>query len=284
VFASAAALTGCAARTGDGGADERDGLPLQVVAAFAPLAEAAARVGGDLVDVEDLTPAGVEPHDLELSPSQIEALVDADVVVYLGGGFQPGVARVADRRDEGSVDVLEALGRGGADADPHVWLDPALQAEAADAVASALAAASPERSATFRRNAAAYRSELDALDGELRDGLASCDRREIVTSHDAFALLADRYGLIQVAVTGRSPAAEPAAARLADLAALIRDRDVTTVFSEELVSPKLAESLAREAGVRVDVLDPIETLEPGDTYASVMRRNLGALRKALGCR
>jgi zinc transport system substrate-binding protein len=281
VAAGLAMLAACGTRSSDRG----DGAAeVEVVAAFAPLAEAAAKVGGGLVGVENLTPAGVEPHDLELSPRQVEALVDADVVVYLGDEFQPAVAKVAGRRDAGTVDVLDRLGVHGRDADPHVWLDPTRQADAADAIADVLAAVAPERESSFRANAASYRAELEELDRDLASGLADCDRREIVTSHAAFDSLARRYGLTQVAVTGRSPSAEPEAARLADLAEVIRDRNVTTVFAEELVSPKVAEALAREADVAVDVLDPIESLRPGDDYATAMRRNLAALRKALGCR
>jgi zinc transport system substrate-binding protein len=279
-----AALVGACGGSGGGDASDAAGS-LQVVAGFYPLAEAAVRVGGEAVEVENLTPAGVEPHDLELRPSQVDAVVDADVVLYLGGGFQPALAKVAGQRDQGAVDLLHG---GGADRDPHFWLDPTQLADAADAIADALAKAAPEDASTFRANAAAYRTELEALDREVAEGLAHCERHDLVTAHAAFAAFAHRYGLTQVAVTGLSPAAEPDAARLADLADLIADRDVTTVFSETLVSPKVAQALAREANVSVAVLDPIEGLTKAEVaadadYATIMRRNLAVLRTALGC-
>lgn len=264
---------------------------LTVVASFYPLAEAAERVGGPDVDVVNLTPAGTEPHDLELTPDQVDAVEDADVVLHLGGGFQPAVEEVAGRRTGGTVDLLAALGLAegdGGEVDPHFWLDPTLLAEAVGAVEAALAAAEPSGRAEFEANAADYRDELASLDEDLRRGLATCERRDMVTSHAAFSYLARRYDLEQVAIAGLSPEAEPDPDRLSDLTDLIRQRGVTTVFYEALVSPDVAETLAREAGVGTAVLDPIEGLsgddaDAGADYAAVMRRNLEALRRALGC-
>jgi zinc transport system substrate-binding protein len=275
---------------GDGAgrdADRGGGDVIDVVAGFYPLAEAAGRVGGEAVEVRNLTPVGVEPHDLELSPRQVDAVVDADVVLYLGGGFQPALAKVASRRDDGAVDLL-AGGAGAEKRDPHFWLDPTQLADASDAVADALSAVAPEHEASFRANAASYRSDLVALDEEIARGLSRCERHDLVTAHAAFGAFARRYGLTAVAVTGLSPGAEPAAARLADLADLVRDRGVTTVFAEQLVSPEVAEALGREANVDVAVLDPIEGLGKADVaaradYRTVMRRNLATLRTALGC-
>ena len=262
-----------------------------VVASFYPLAEAAEKVGGHDVEVTNLTPAGTEPHDLELTPDQVDAVEDADVVLYLGGGFQPAVEEVAGRRAEGAVDLLAELdlteGEGG-DVDPHFWLDPTLLAEAVDRIEAALAAAEPVARTEFEAHADDYRDDLDTLDEELSRGLATCERRDIVTSHAAFSYLARRYDLEQVAIAGLSPEAEPDPDRLSDLTDLIGERGVTTVFYEALVSPDVAETLAREAGVGTAVLDPIEGLSEDDAdadadYATVMRRNLEALRAALGC-
>lgn len=290
----AAGLSACG---GDGGAggDRAPGAPLRVVAGFHPVAEAAARIGGDRVEVANLTPAGVEPHDLELTSRQVDRLQDADLVLYLGNGFQPAVEEIAERRDAGAVDLLDAVvdGDGGGDGedgtDPHFWLDPRLMAEAAGEIARALAEASPADADLFEANETRYRDELAALDEELAAGLGSCERRTIVTAHAAFSYLAKRYGLTQLAIAGLSPEVEPDADRLAELADDIRDGGVTTVFYEELVSPAVARRLAGEAGVATAVLDPIEGLTDdqvaaGKDYAAVMRDNLAALRSALGCR
>ena len=280
----AATLAGCG---GGGGGEET----VTVVASFYPLAEAAERIGGHDVEVTNLTPAGTEPHDLELTPDQVDAIEDADVVLYLGGGFQPAVEEVAERREAGSVDLLAELaleeGEGG-EVDPHFWLDPTLLADAIEPIEKALAEAEPVARTEFEAHADDYRDDLERLDEELQTGLARCDRRDVVTSHAAFSYLARRYDLVQVPIAGLSPEAEPNPARLAELTDLIRDRGVTTVFYEALVSPDVAETLAREAGVGTAVLDPIEGLSEKDAdadgdYAGVMRRNLAALRKALGC-
>jgi zinc transport system substrate-binding protein len=282
------------AACGDGGGG--DGRP-QVVAAFYPLFEAAQRVGGDRVQVRNLTPAGSEPHDLELSSRQVDQIEDAAVVVFLGRGFQPALEKAAERAKGTKVDVLSALsnlrpagaGDDKLDVDPHVWLDPRLLKTIVAEVAGALSQADPGNRATYEANAGAYSRELDDLDAAFTTGLASCDRRVIVTAHSAFGYLAGRYGLTQEPIAGLEPESEPSPQRLADLARKVRADGTTTIFYETLVSPKVAESLAREAGVKTAVLDPLEGLSEADakagrTYLSGMRDNLSALRQALGCR
>jgi zinc transport system substrate-binding protein len=271
---------------------------VSVVASFYPLAEAASRVGGKLVSVQNLTPPGVEPHDLELAPDDIEAIATADVIVYLGGGFQPAVEdALAEAEDAVTVDALTAVGTSPAPAsevdegltvDPHVWLDPARYEEIVQAVAYSLAKADPQNEATYVANAEEYVAQIAALDDEFQTGLSDCQRTTIVTSHEAFGYLADAYGLTQVGILGLSPEAEPDPRRLAELRDLVEREGVTTIFSEELVSPKVAETLANEAGVEVAVLNPIESLtddqvQAGEDYLSLMRENLDTLKKALDC-
>jgi zinc transport system substrate-binding protein len=275
---------------------DRDGK-LHVVASFYPLAEAAAQVGGDDVVVDNLTRPGSEPHDLELTTRQVDDLLDAEVAVVLGRGFQPDVEDVAEHRDQPTVVALDALdlpdgevaAEGSGGLDPHVWLDPAHMRGIVAAVEAGLSEAAPERRAAFARRAAAYEGELDALAGRFRAGLADCRTTTLVTSHAAFGWLARAFGLQQESISGLSPEQEPDPRRLAQLVDLVRRRDVTTVFTERLVSPKVARTLAREAGVRTDVLDPLEGLSKdrlaaGATYVSVMDENLSRLRRALSCR
>jgi zinc transport system substrate-binding protein len=259
-----------------------------VVAAAYPLAWAAHQVGGRRVAVQNLTPAGAEPHDLELSTAQRDAVEDADVVLVLGEGFQPAVEAAASRRDGITVAVLERL-RLGAAHDPPVWLDPRLMIDIVDEVADALRTAHPGARAAFARRAAATNDTLAALDRRYRDGLADCRQDTIVTSHEAFGHLAEAYGLRQEGVAGIAPDAEPDPRRLGELADLVRERGITTVFTEELVSPRIAQTLAREAGgVRTAVLNPLEgltarELRAHDDYVSVMDANLVTLRTALEC-
>ena len=276
---------------------------MSVVAAFAPLAEAALRVGGERVSVRDLTPPGAEPHDLELTPDALDRVLDADLAVVTGGGFQPAVEDAISQRDGRTLAVLEIDGmtevdRSEKDAergsdlsnDPHVWLDPVRMEMIVDAVAAGLSEVDPKGSGAYRANAARFDAELNRLDGELASGLSHCEGRTVLTSHDAFGWLALRYGLDTVGVVGISPDAEPDPKRLADLADLAEKDGVTTIFTETHVSPEIAETLAREAGgIRTAVLDPFEGSTEADRakgagYVSVMRRNLEALRSGLGCR
>jgi zinc transport system substrate-binding protein len=269
-----------AAGSGCGGTSQARPGTTQVVAGFYPLAFAAEAVGGDAVDVRNLTPAGAEPHDLEISPGDVRDVHSAGVVLLLGHGFQPELEKAAGSGSE----VLALLDTPGlepfANGDPHVWLDPRRYALIVRRVGAALGRRGPATRLVAR---------LDELDREYRRGLARCDRREIVTSHEAFAYLAQRYRLRQIAVTGLTPEAEPAPRDLERVVDLVRSTDATTVFFETLVSPRLAETVAREAGAKTAVLDPIEGLtaeeaDRGDDYFTLMRRNLAALRQALGCR
>lgn len=276
--AAAALLVGaCTGGRGSAGDDGRVG----VVAGFAPLAEVAERVGGDAVTVTNLTPAAAEPHDLELTTDQVDQLLDADVVLYLGDGFQPAVEKASVRTEGERVDLLA----GEEGDDPHVWLDPEAMGRLVVRVRDALIAADDAGADGYRERADDYLAEIETLASDYTVGLADCDRRVIVTAHAAFGRLADRYDLEQVAVAGLSPESDPDPRRLAAVADDVRARGVTTVFTEALVSPEIAETLAREAGVRTALLDPIENFSsPDDDYVSVMRRNLSVLRQALGCR
>jgi zinc transport system substrate-binding protein len=277
-FSVSIAVAGCGgAGAGSGGAAGA-GIK-QVVAAFYPLAFAAAEIGGAGVDVKNLTPPGAEPHDLEVSPRDVADVRDADLVLLLGHGFQP---QLEDAVGDGD-NVVRLLDTPGLEVhsnnDPHVWLDPVRYAKVVDRIGQELG----EQSA-----ANDLKRRLMDLDSEFRAGLADCERNEIVTSHEAFAYLAERYALEQVAITGLSPEAEPEPGRLQDVVNLVRARGVTTIYFETLVSPRIAETVARETGAKTAVLNPIEGLTEeqaanGEDYFSLMRMNLAALRAGLGC-
>jgi len=269
ILIAGAFLGGC------GGGEQVAPEPRIVVASLYPLAWAAERVAGDSVDeVVNLTQPGAEPHDLELSPRDVEAIRHAYVVLYADSGLQPAVEDAVAARNGPSVDVSDG------ERDPHVWLDPLRFAQTMDRIARALGRAN---------SAHGEIRELKRLDAEYRRGLETCERRTLVTPHAAFGHLAARYGLAELSFAGRSPEAEPSPRELERLVERVRAAGVTTVFAEPLVSDRLAETVAREAGVEVATLDPIEglsqeRLDAGEDYLSVMRSNLAALRKALGCR
>jgi zinc transport system substrate-binding protein len=267
--------------TGCGGSSAHSSSGKRTVAAsFYPLAFAAQQVGGAGVEVENLTPTGAEPHDLEVSPKDVTRLRDADLVLLLGRDFQPQLEEAAGG-GERVIRVLDTPALGvHANGDPHVWLDPLRFAVVVRRIGEALGM--PRRAATLI-------ARLGRLDQTYRDGLSDCSRHEIVTSHEAFAYLAERYSLRQIAITGLSPEAEPTPRELERVVGLVGRTGATTIFFETLVSPRIAETVARETGARTAVLNPIEGLTPaqadaGDDYFSLMRANLAALRSALGCR
>lgn len=312
--ASLLLLAGCGSDDGAGDAGaETDGLT--VLAGFYPLEWAAERVGGDRVSVTSLTAPGAEPHDLELTPRDVAGVSDADLLVYLSG-FQAAVDEVAEQQaGDHSWDAAEAANlsltseghdhaededhaegedhaedeehaEGEESTDPHFWLDPTRLAEVGDALAEQLTELDPDGAETYEQNAAALREELESLDEEMSAGLSGCTVDTLVTSHDAFGYLAERYGLEVVGITGLSPNNEPSADQPAEISDLVTERGVTTVYTETLVDPSIAETVAAEAGVRTAVLDPLEGLtdeSAGDDYLAVMRANLATLQEGQSC-
>ncbi|MEI2732454.1 MAG: metal ABC transporter substrate-binding protein [Dermatophilaceae bacterium] len=262
---------------------------IPVVAGFYPLSYAVQRIGGDRVIAIDLTKPGAEPHDAELTPSDLAVLAKARLVVYLRG-FQPAVDDAVDQRPSAwgpSAEPLEVRAAVPAvGSDPHFWLDPTAYAALVAVLAQRLGALDPAHASDYATDAAAFTTELNALDADFRTGLATCRSRELVTAHEAFGHLADRYGLTQVGIAGLSPDHEPSSAKLAEIATLVKERGVRTIYTEPLVDPRVAQTLAASTGVQVAVLDPVEGItgaSAGAAYPAVMRANLAALRSGQEC-
>lgn len=310
---SALSLSACAsggpAETSASGTAGADGVPLTVMTAFYPLQYVTEQVGGNLVKVESLTPPGTEPHDLELSPASVASLESAAAVVYLSG-FQPAVdeaikqaspARALDvsaeatlpaghseeeHANEATSGATTGTAHAGEEeqADLHFWLDPERLAHAANAVATELGEADPDNAATYKANAESLAGNLTGLDKDFSQGLATCKSRTVVVSHEAYGYLADKYKLKQVGISGLAPDTEPSPARLAEIEKVVKDEGVSTIFTETLVNPKVAETLAADLGIKTAVLDPLEGLvDDSSDYEKVMRQNLDALRSALSC-
>ncbi|MFI9273751.1 metal ABC transporter solute-binding protein, Zn/Mn family [Kitasatospora sp. NPDC052896] len=290
----AACGNGSTATSGDG--------RLKVVASFYPMQYLAEQIGGDHLEVTGLTPAGAEPHDLELTAKQVGTVQRAGVVLYLKG-LQPTVDKaVAESNASQVVDAAAASplvdhhldedteGHDGhpsseAAGDPHVWLDPSRYAAVARSVGDGLAKADPTHAADYQQRTEAVVQRLDGLDQQYRDGLRSCSGKAFVTSHAAFGYLADHYGLQQIAINGVDPESEPTPARLARIQQAAKANGVSTIFFETLASPKLADSVAQDLKLKTAVLDPIEGVKDPtrSDYFSVMGQNLDNLRTALGC-
>jgi zinc transport system substrate-binding protein len=287
-----------------------------VVASFYPMEYLAEQIGGDHVNVTTLTEPGQEPHDLELSAKQTAQMGEADAVLYLKS-LQPAVdeaiaqsdvktkidaASLTKLEDHGTVEhdhdhggeehadehAEEEHAEGGEHAlDPHVWLDPVKYAEIAEGVAKTFEKADPDHAADYRKNADALAKKLGGLNTAYKDGLAKTDTKVFFTNHAAFGYLAERYGLTQEAINGLDPESEPSPARIKELQQEAKADGVTTVFYETLVSDKTAKTLAKDAGLKTDVLDPLEGItdkSKGEDYVEVMESNLKALATALGAK
>ncbi|MGW0880651.1 metal ABC transporter substrate-binding protein [Streptomyces sp. NPDC002671] len=286
-----------------------------VVTSFYPMAFLAERIGGSHAHVTTLTSPGQEPHDLELSPRQIGGIEDSDAVLYLKH-LQPSVddavaqSPVKTKIDAASLTTLEQHGNevgghaaahdtgdgeqpgeeSGQDSgakDPHIWLDPVRYAQVAEGVGKAFEKADPKNAADYKKNTAALVKRLNDLDSRFRDGLAHTKTKVFITTHAAFGYLAERYGLTEEAISGLDPESEPSAERVKDLEKLAKADGVSTVFYETLVSDKTAKTVAGDAGLGTDVLDPIEGITKksrGTDYFSVQAANLKALQQALGAK
>jgi zinc transport system substrate-binding protein len=274
----------------------------RVIASFFPLYDFSRQVAGDRAEVSSLVPPGVEPHDWEPSPQDIVQVQRATLFVYNGAGFEQAADRILKEvagRGPFAVDttagmaLLEARPAPGHAhehaKDPHVWLDPVLAQSQVDAIAAGLGQVDPPGKPVYEDNARRYKTALAALHESFVAGLKSCERRDVVTSHAAFGYLTARYGLRQVPVMGLAPESEPSPADLARLIRFARKERVKYIFFETLVSPKLAETIAREVGAQTLVLNPVEGLTREEAaaekdYLALMRANLDTLRTALGCR
>ncbi|MDX3311132.1 metal ABC transporter substrate-binding protein [Streptomyces sp. ME08-AFT2] len=276
-----------------------------VVASFYPMAFLAEQIGGDHVHVTSLTEPGQEPHDLEISAKQTAALQESDAVLYLKN-LQPSVddavaqSEIKTKIDAASLTTLEKHGNevGGhaaehddheneelAGLDPHIWLDPVRYAQVAEGVGKAFEKADPDHAADYKTNTATLVKKLGDLNTQFKNGLANTKTKVFITTHAAFGYLAERYGLTEEAINGLDPESEPSAARVKELEKMAKADGVTTVFYETLVSDKTAKTIAGDAGLKTDVLDPIEGITDqsrGQNYFSVQQANLKALQTALG--
>ena len=296
-------LTGCGTQPADTAAG--DGR-LRVLTSFYPMYDFACKIGGDCIDVTNMVPSGTEPHDWEPSTNDLKNLEKADVFIYNGADMEPWAddllvsrsdtlrvveasenveLRTTDGEHEHAHEHEDADHHHG-DFDPHVWLDPENAKIEMEAIRDALCAADPENSTVFQSNYEKYAAELDALDAEFREKLAPLPNRTIVVAHEAFGYLCDAYGLTQVGIEGLSPDSEPDPGRMAEVIDFVREHSISTIFFEELVSPKVAEAIASETGAQAKMLSPPEGLSDeqaaaGADYFSVMHDNLAALMEAL---
>lgn len=290
---------------------------LAVYTTIYPLQYVASRIGGQWADVKNIVPAGVEPHDFELSAQEMVAIAEADLFVYNGAGLEGWAEKAAEGFDPNKVKVVngtEGLALLKADQesneqaegetnqnemaseaspeqengeyDPHVWMDPIMLKAQAAKVKDAMVAADQAHRSDYEKNYEQLAADLDGLDKEFAAMAEKAARKEFVVSHSAFNYLASRYGLEAISISGISPSDEPSAAEIKGLIEKVKELQIQYIFFETLVSPKVAEVIAREAGVKTATLNPLEgpteeEAKAGKDYLVFMRENLEALRIAL---
>jgi zinc transport system substrate-binding protein len=273
---------------------------IQVTATFYPLAEFARQVGGDRVQVTTLIKPGVEPHDYDPTPRDVAGIYKSAMFVYNGAGLEPWVGKVQKDLRAGNVMMVDASSQielrqqdpaeheAESATDPHIWMDPQLAMKEVDNVRKGLVAVDPKHAYDYIARAEAYTKKLQDLDKAFQSGLANCQSKDIVTSHQAFSYLAARYGLNAVGIAGLSPEDEPTPQKLAEVADFARAHNITHIFFETAVSPKLSETIAHEVGAKTISFDPLESLtsgqiKAGKNYISIQKDNLKSLQTALRC-
>ena len=302
--------------------DEKNaGDKLKVIASFYPMYDFAKKIGGEKVEVINMVPAGTEPHDWEPAATDIRELETADVFVYNGAGMEHWVENILESLDNQKLTTVEASkglklmeethsheGDGKTDAesetddkgkintegeteeasgcDPHVWLDPMNAKSEMENIKNAFVATDPENKDYYEKNYETYAAEFIKLDQEYREGIAKTASKDLIAAHEAFGYLCKAYGLNQIGIEGLLPDSEPDPARMNMIIQFARENNVKTIFFEELVSPKVAKTIASEIGAKTEVLNPLEglsdeELSAGADYFSVMRDNLKTLEEAL---
>jgi len=284
---------------------DTDGGKLKVIASFYPMYDFAVKIGGDRAEVACMVPSGTEPHDWEPSASDLKNLEEADLFVYNGAGmehwaedvlaglehkalvtaqasqgltFLEGHSHEEEEREEESHDHGHY--------DPHVWLSPMNGKKEMENIKNAYIKADPDHKDYYEANYETYAARFDELDQSYKNTLDSLPNKDIVVSHEAFGYLCNAYGLNQMGIEGLSPDSEPDPARMAEIIDFVKERNVKVIFFEELVSPKVAEAVAKETGAVTQVLNPLEglsdeELKKGADYFSVMEDNLKQLENAL---
>ena len=262
---------------------------LKITTSFYPLAFLAETIGGQEVNVINLTPPGAEPHDFEPSTRDIAQLEFQDIILLNGGGLEGYVDKIKENIDSKKTNLVVVGQPLMSDLqDPHVWLDPILYKKEAEMVTAAFVQKDPIHAALYTTNMQGLAKELDALDVEFKQGLHSCTQKNIITSHKAFGYLAIRYGLHQITLAGLSPDQEPSTKTLTDVATFAKTNKINYIFFEELASPSIAETIAREVGAKILMLNPLEGLTQKDSvagknYITIQKENLKNLQIALSC-
>lgn len=283
-------LSGCAAGSSSRGFKEED--KIAVVTTIYPMYDFVKNIAGDKAEVINLVPAGMEPHDFELSTGDMQLMEQAELFIYNGAGMEHFVDKTLKSLSNEKLVVVEAAKEidtfqsEDGETDPHTWLSVENAMAEALAIKEALVKIDGENAGYYEANYEVYRKKLEELDARYREELTGLSGDTIVVAHEAFGYLCQEYGLKQEAVEGLTADSEPDSARMKEIIDFCKKEEIKVIFFEELVSPKVANTIASEIGAETMVLNPIEGLtveqeEEGLDYIGLMEENLEALKKAL---
>lgn len=290
-------LMGCTSNT----ANKKNNKKLKVTASFYIMYDFAKKIGGNKVEVTNMVPAGTEPHDWEPSTKDLIEMEKSDVFIYNGAGMEQWVDDVLESLDTEELTTVEAS-KGikllkdsdahdhdhehSSENDPHVWLDPQNAKYEMNKIKEALIKADPKNKDYYESNYQKEAKKCDELDQLYKKKLAQVSKRELVVAHEAFGYLCEAYNLTQMGIEGLSADDEPDPKQMSEVIEFAKKHKVKTIFFEELVSPKVAKTIAKETGASAKKLDPLEGLsnkriKAGEDYFSVMKQNLSAIKEAL---
>ena len=271
------------------------------MASFYTMYDFAKKIGKDKIEVTNMVPAGTEPHDWEPSTKDLIELEKSDVFIYNGAGMEQWVDDVLESLDTEELTSVEAS-KGikllkdtdahehdhehESENDPHVWLDPQNAKYEMNQIKKALIKADPDNKDYYEANYKKEAARCDELDQQYKKELAQVSKHELVVAHEAFGYLCKAYDLEQMGIEGLSADDEPDPKQMSELIEFAKKHKVKTIFFEELVSPKVAKTIAKETGASAKMLNPLEGLsnkkiKAGQDYFSVMKQNLSAIKEAL---
>lgn len=281
---------------------KNDFLSVKVTTSIYPLYFFTSEIAGNKASVSNLIPAGASPHGYEPTIRDIAKIEDSNLLILNGGGLESWGENIKNNINKDKTGIIIA-GEGLATkatekeendhdhegVDPHIWLSPMLAIQMVDKITSGLIEVDSNNSLYYKSNAEILKNKLDILNEEFKKGLSICKNKNIVTSHLAFAYLASDYGLKQVSIAGLSTEEEPSSKDMTELVKFVKSNNIKYVFFESLISPKLSETIAKEAGIQTLVLNPIgglteKEIKSGKNYFSEMRNNLTNLKTALECK
>lgn len=269
---------------------------IKITASFYPYYFFASQIGGEKAEVSNITPAGTEPHDYELTTGDIIKINSSQL--FIMNGLVEGWKDKIKANSQESVKIITAGDglftqdfmdeEGKKSPDPHIWLNITLAKKQVNKILDATIDVDPSNKNYYQSNAKKLIGKLDELDRKYKNGLKLCKKKDIVTSHSAFGYLASEYELNQVSIAGLSPDEEPSLRELSEVSDFVKENNIKYIFFESLVSPKFAETIAKETGAQSLVLNPLEGLTPaeeaeGKNYLTIMEENLHNLKVALEC-